>query len=327
MPRRRLLFLGEGRVRSSPLKTWADALERVGFQCIFVDLKNISGKKLAKYAKRSSAAIFQGYGIVDHFVLRQLSILILLGVPIVRKWSGTDVYRGLKDEAVHQSIMKLDKLVAMNITSEHEGLVEELKELGLTRIQLTPQVASQKLEWSMPHSYFVPKTLLIYLPSSRYEFYRQDLMREVVKANSDLRFFVVADEQHSLRRFPNVRSLGWVDGLSTVWNQVGAMVRVTEHDGFSRSVVEALYMGKYVIHNHRLPGCWHADSLETINQCLVKFRKLSGPNTLGRKELRAYLGDHPENDLAEKILGVSLTRKEFWSAAKKIATYALGWKS
>src|SRR5205823_1878828 len=127
----------------------------------------------------------------------------------------------------------------------------------------------------------VPKSLLVYLPSSRLEHYGEPLVRRAVEANPDVEFVVVADDTHALAGYPNVRSLGWVEDMGPILGQVGGLLRLTEHDGLPRMALECLQRGKYVIYSWPCPGCWLARTPAEVQQRIEEFRQAQDINREG----------------------------------------------
>ena len=52
------------------------------------------------------------------------------------------------------------------------------------------------------------------------------------------------------------------------------MLRLTEHDGMPRMVLDCLLRGKYVIFAWPCPGCWLARNEEEVQQRIDEFRRV-----------------------------------------------------
>lgn len=270
----KIIFIGERPVSSAPTLTWAKALSKIGVDYEFIDFSETSTIAWVKKALKADAIICQWYGTVNEYAMRQLAIASFLGCPIVRKWSGSDIYYALNDTSIRKSTHEFDKLVTLNLTSEHSGIINELNSIGLTGI-LTDQVINDIPQ--IPTSTF-SKAVLAYLPNDRYEFYGYSYIEKLVIKYPDTEFVVIADKEHRLANYKNVTSLGWVDDMAPVWDKVGLLIRITEHDGFARSIVEAMAQNKYVIHNRQYDGCWYAKTQEEIEQQLERFIAAEGIN-------------------------------------------------
>ncbi|MFN2461910.1 MAG: hypothetical protein ABR591_14720 [Candidatus Velthaea sp.] len=91
-------------------------------------------------------------------------------------------------------------------------------------------------------------TLLFYIPTFRGEFYGMSTYRRLVErfAPDDVEFIIVGGGAFDAPPGAKVRNLGWTDSLQTVYAQATALVRMTERDGLSLMVLEALSHGRYV---------------------------------------------------------------------------------
>lgn len=293
--------------QTSPLGTWKRALSRQGVDCCSVNLFTVSMSEWIKTIRHSNVIIYQGYGKIDFFELRQLSIAAIVGCPIIRKWSGSDVLYALKDRLVARDVKSLDKIISLNLSSEHQGLIDELGEIGLTTT-LTSQVIDQpQLTSSLTPT--LQKNILVYLPDTKYDFYGYKYVNQLVKDFPKVNFTVVADKQHRLAHFPNVTSLGWVEDMEPVWERVGLLLRITEHDGFPRTIVEALSRRKYVIHNREFKGCWYASNIEDMRKAIVTFCKLNNDNEEGFNSVQDLLSGDSDLELLKRIKKVKPSLK------------------
>lgn len=309
-----VIFVGDAAASAtSPLKTWASSLAREHVKCIFPDPFAVSMSEWITIAKSADALIYQGYGITDPFMFRQLTLAASVGCPIIRKWSGSDIYYALKDEKIVHSVRRLNRITSDNFTSEHSGICDELSSIGIN-CKLLPQVVDS-LNSFTPRRGKNNSAVLVYLPDSRYKFYGLQYVEKLIPEFPEIKFFIVADQKHRLAHYDNVESLGWVDNMEVVWEQVGLVLRITEHDGYPRTIVEALARGKYVIHNRAFEGCWFASDLDEIRDALIEFKKVKSINYKGLKTVEKLISGESDKTLAEAIHSVKSTIKtRFWGA-------------
>ncbi|WP_416398798.1 hypothetical protein [Allohahella sp. A8] len=235
--------------------------------------------KWLKFSLQSQALVFNRYDNGNGLYLqRQLYRAKMCGCITVRWWVGTDVLNCLESEATRQVARAVDRAVDLNIAvSPH--LVTELQEIGI-QAEYVPSFCDFSALGAHTPSPF-PKGVLSYLPTHRRTFYGEKYLIAAIEAHPDLQFFVIADESHALAHYPNVTSLGWVDDLQDIWSRVGMLLRVTEHDGMPRMVLEALARSRYVIYSEVFEGCWYADSTERVLAHLNTFKALDQPNEDG----------------------------------------------
>lgn len=230
-------------------------------------------------AMRSQAIVFIRYDNGDGcFVQSQLYRAKLFGRPVVRWWVGTDVLNSISSEDAIRAARHIDQAVDLNIAvSPH--LVTELQEIGI-EAQYVPSLCETGSFENAPVE-DLPQGVLSYLPTGRRAFYGEDVVISAIEANPDLPFFIVGDQSHALQHYPNVTSLGWTENLDDIWSKVGLLLRVTEHDGMPRMVLDALARSRYVIYSEVFEGCWHARSAKEVLEHLKYFRTQTTLNEAG----------------------------------------------
>lgn len=281
----KVLFIERDMTKASPLKTLAKSIEENGSEITFVDLSKVSTLNLIKLLLSANVAVIQYYGEIADFDKRQLAIATLLGVPIIRNWAGSDSLNVITKAAVKKNALSIDSIVTRNVTFSHLGLVNELKSVDL-HCEILPKIVEFNIEASEQNTSFIPASALVYLPSNNKEFYGSNYIEVLIQKFPEVSFTIIADDEHSFAKYENVTSLGWVDkaGMLNVWNEIGLLIRVTDHDGFPRMILEALGRGKYVIHNNRsIEGVWYANDQETIETQLNHYLVKSVANHNGIK--------------------------------------------
>lgn len=312
----RILFVDASTTRSSPATTWAKALTRAGASCRFIDLGNITTADWISLSRKNDAIIAQLYGAPSPHVARMLAVSAANGCPVIRKWSGSDSLYCLQDKALAQAAKALDSIVALNLTSEHQGIVDELASIGIDA-ELTEQVVSDMVDTSTDTRADIPTGALVYLPTERKTFYGIALVEPVIARNPNIQFTVVADTDHYLGKYSNVRSLGWISNMEEVWPMVGIMIRVTAHDGFPRSIVEALARGRHVIHNQHIPACMFAQTTEDIEKQLKSFLAHPNWNLAGTQAMRSAWDGTNDAKLLNAIRSARVTAGQRLLAAAR----------
>jgi len=290
-PHYRILFAGEEPKGSSPSLTWAKAVAREGAEYRFVsDLSKIDLPRWISDIRWADTIVFQDYDGPSDYVIRQLALATVLGRPIVRKWSGTDALRCTTDTRFQTQARRLNSIVAVNLT-EAEHTREELAESGI-KLKVTPP----NLDASpvLRADEYKPLALLTYLPSMRPEFYGSRQVRYAAERNPDICFVIVADDTHALSDLPNVKSLGWIDDMESIWPQVGGLLRLTEHDGLPRMLLDAMARGKYVLFSRPMQGTWHVTDNATLDAALHAFKTAKTINQQGLEAAQRLL--RPDNN-------------------------------
>lgn len=276
---RRYLFVGEEPRRSAPFVSLAAELAREGVATEYSQrAETDSNRNWLRLARRSDVVVIVHYGCIGDYTQRQLHIAKLCGCMLVRWWVGTDVLNCLRSPDIARAARSLDPAVDLNLAVAPH-LVEELASIGISA-QYSPSVCNLATVGLVPPGR-LPSSVLVYLPTDRRRFYGEHLVVAAAEANPDLGFTIVSDDSHALAHLPNVRSLGWIEDMERLWPQVGLLLRMTEHDGMPRMVLEALARGRYVIYRWPMAGCWYADSLAAIQRNLDRFRQVAEPNMDG----------------------------------------------
>ena len=205
------------------------------------------------------------------------------GVPISRWWVGGDVWDCITSPRIRSRSLKLNRIVSTNVAVASH-LTVELAELGFEAKTINSSF-SMKVDGLTPSATShtkLPKGVLIYLPTAQFKFYGGEVARCVIRANSDLTFLIVGGcDARAFEGLRNVRCLGWVNDMARLYDEVGCVLRVTEHDGLPRTVLEALWRGRYVIYSFPIEGCWLARTEEEVHEKLRQFRVAKGPNVEG----------------------------------------------
>ena len=301
---KKIVFLGEKPIKSSPSLELGNILKTLGYTVIFSEnIDHFNTKKFLRQILKAKCLIVVDYDITI-FRIRQLALARLLGVPIIRWWVGTDVYNCIHNKELRKRNYILSKFSLNIVVAGH--LRTELKECNINSIVIpsvtyNERIAQDELNFE--------KSILVYMPTNRKDFYNFTLICKLIERFSNVKFIVVADESHSLKKYSNVVSLGWVDDMSKVWPHVGCLLRLTEHDGLPRMVIQALRRCKYVIYSWPLYGCWHVWCFEDCVKYIFKFLNKKDCNKDGPIALKHILGEvSPEQRYVQTIEHISKSR-------------------
>ena len=301
-----VLMLGEPPEKSAPILTLAQSLKNHGFETMFSEgAENRNTREWVRLCRQASVLVVVKYDQLDLFFTRQLAIAVALGRPVIRWWVGTDVLQILENPTIANSVRNYHWLFSRQIAvSPH--LAKELETVGI-QAQYIPSVIELDKVATVLND--VPKSILIYLPTQRKDFYGAALVEDAIKAYPGIEYVIVADEAHSLAGYPNVRSMGWVSEMSEIWNSVGGLVRITRHDGMPRMVLEALRRGKHVIFSTPFPGCILSRSKENLFQAITSFSKLTSVNMEGISQVKELLTPDPGERFSAVLTEVLRERK------------------
>lgn len=299
------VLIEEGASTSAPSLTLAKALRGLGRAVIMVVVKDLTRREWLRVLRSAEAIVIVRYHAIPTYFLSQLAMAVALDVPIIRWWVGSDVLNVLEREDVRRTALRLDGIVSTNIAVAAH-LVSELSSVGI-RAQLVPSPVDPELATpEVAASVDAVRPILTYLPGKRKEFFGFEIIEQVVQANPDLHFIVVADHTHALASYPNVESLGWVDDMRTLYARAGCILRITEHDGLPRMLIEGMLRGMYAIYSWPLEGAWRARSREEVQAALERYRGVSMPNVRGREAMLQLLSARPDLQMSKLIAAASV---------------------
>lgn len=293
-----IVLVTENPVPSAPVFSLAPELNRLGVETIDGNLVWSGRWRWLELALRHRVLAFVFYSRAEsNYFLHQIFRARVLGCFVVRWWVGSDVMWCRASAQAVADARLLDQAVDLNIAvSPH--LVDELSEIGITAEYVPSPCNLSNIRDEPPE--VLPSGVLAYLPAERRAFYGEQVLIAAIEAYPELDFYIVNDDYHTLQHFPNVSSLGWVADMEPVWAKVGLLLRVTEHDGMPRMVLEALARNRYVIYSQAFEGCWYGRSVEQVLDHLERFRQLHEPNHAGAR-IAQSISQNAGNLFLEKI--------------------------
>lgn len=298
--RLKVLLAGEEPIKSAPLLSLAQTLRGRGIEIIFSEgAEWHSTSSWLTAVRNCDIVVWVNYHGPDPYLTKQLALAVALGRPLIRWWVGSDVLYCLCEPETCAGAQLTDRLSVKNIAVAPH-LVTELSSIGI-KARTIPSVVEPVFSRATVTDAPPPGAILVYLPASRAAFYGEAIVGRAVRANPELKFVIVGDEEHRFREFRNVESLGWVSDMKAVYDRIGCVLRVTEHDGLPRMVLEALFLGKYVIYSHDLRGTWRARDYSEVQNAIERFQRTNAPNWEGRVAVNALFTPAPETELVSII--------------------------
>ena len=263
------------------------------FSARLVKLLSNSGAKVEELAlPKSTSDVFKWFWKlkrgpkVVHYLSGDRHPLIyivsrLLGKKVIIHWIGTDVMNATCNTKGAFSILlsKVAYRMADMHLADFQPLANELRPLGIDAIvvPLVPDIHSLQEDITWPSE----DVALVYLPEWRPEFFGSGIVFRLAEELPEIKFLVVAHSGEGAPQLPNIKYLGWVDDMETVWKQVKVYLRLTKHDGLSHTVVEALARAKHVTWSYEFPYCHQARTLEQAKDALTHIFKRNEPNIPG----------------------------------------------
>lgn len=223
-----------------------------------------------------------------------LDLALKQGKKLWMQWQGTDVllaleryrngtlYRGYIDAAVH--------------ATDAPWLQDELASIGIDA-----RIAHYKWLDLKPDSRpFEHLQVYSYIAEGKEAFYGWPAFSAMARAFPDLAFVVAGSSGKNLNDIPsNVQFRGWIDkaAMQMLQHESAIFVRLTAHDGFSLSVLEALAHGSEVIWNQAFPLAHRVGPNDKPEMVLGRAVELLERRVLARNAAHMnYIGDQFNRD-------------------------------
>ena len=181
-------------------------------------------------------------------------------------WIGTDVYNAINRHNRY-NVKHIKRIKNVTHLCVSEELKRELMGIGIRAkvLTLVPDKIMNKLP--LPEDY----TVAVYMPSSHLSFYRYKQVKEIIMSLPDIKFIVYGNKNSlDISGLKNVECRGWVSNTKDIFRDSSALLRLTVHDGFPKSIIESVMYGRYVITNHEFP---HIEVLKNNISIIKKLRE------------------------------------------------------
>lgn len=238
----------------------SDCTERHSFK--FLDTYNSKFAKL-EFALRigRSDGMISMNGVSDQS--GSLDLAMKKHRKIWMQWQGTDVLLALKrakDGTIYRKYIDHARHFC-----DAPWLIDELHSIGieaeLMHYKWLPEKAIENR--------FNQLAVYSYVAKGREDFYGWQTISKFANNHSDVPFIIVGSDGDGLLNVPpNVEFKGWVNPseMQNLQRNTPIFIRLTEHDGFSLSVLEALSNGSEVIWNqpHQLVNFCNDETREEV---------------------------------------------------------------
>jgi len=225
-------------------------------------------------------------------VVNRLQALVMLAATVNRRlrcvqiWIGSDVATVVECGRLPQSTVGRRFINMFEHVAVAPWLANELETCGISAVTCHLPVWNVGIPEEVP-PFTGPFAVLTYLPEQYAEFYGQSHIRRLSVEFPNVEIHVVGAHRPSTR-LPRARYLGQVDDMASIYSRTHVLIRMTEHDGMSNMVQEALGFGRHVLWTYELPGVTQCNDYYGLRNAVGGFRDryLAGcllPNLIGRQ--------------------------------------------
>jgi glycosyltransferase involved in cell wall biosynthesis len=117
-------------------------------------------------------------------------------------------------------------------------------------------------------------SVITYIAESKAHFYGFERVQNIAKKFPDMIFHIYGMEQPENEVMPNMKFYGWTpeEEFKTGLKNSAIFVRLTEHDGFSVSILEALVRGCEVIWTHPCENVMYVTNDQELESSLIQAK-------------------------------------------------------
>lgn len=228
-------------------------------------------------------------------------------MAVAYSFIGSDVQRLSQAPVWKKARTRIGLRLAQAVTANAPWLIEELAAMGIrARLLSDAYVTRPERIHPLPP---VPR-VLTYLAEGREAFYGLPIVLELARTRPQVEFHVVGTRGERVANAPgNLVFHGWVDDLKVHLRNATVFLRLTEHDGLARSVLEALSECRQVIWTQEHPHCRTA---RTAAECALHLDEVLGRPVLneegGRYVWERYAKEKVVRDIVDLYEGLARKR-------------------
>ncbi len=187
---------------------------------------------------------------------------------LILQWMGTDSLLALERFKNKTILRKYMDYASLN-SVDFQLLYDDLVKFGLK-----PEYLDYKfLEKKELISEYNEIKVLSYIPQSRQDFYGMNWIYNLAKSNPNFSFTIIGSENYYLEALSNIEFKGWVSQEEnfSLMKSHPICLRLTEHDGCSLFVLQALAFGSEVLWTFPYENTHLVKSEEELQ---IKFEKI-----------------------------------------------------
>ncbi|MDG2154121.1 MAG: hypothetical protein P8K10_09335 [Crocinitomicaceae bacterium] len=230
-------------------------------------------------------------GVTDNS--RVLNWTILYNKKLIMQWMGTDALLAMKR-------FKENTINRKYIDYAIHFVDSPWQEKEVKSVQLNPKFIRFKYGREIkPLDRYPDIHVLSYIAQNKQEFYG---IKKIIKAAEQfpsIEFRIAGMTKCDFKIPDNVKAIGWLDsvGMERELKNAAIFVRMTDHDGFSVSVIEAISIGAEVIWSHNAECVHYVQNIEELNHAIK--------NTVEKIKNRDYKPNQKTIDFAKTYYGKS----------------------
>lgn len=251
-----------------------------------------------------SKVVISSNGVSDPSV--SLSLALKWKKKMIMQWHGSDVIIAmdrLKKGTIHKEFIQASEhlISAPWFREELKGLVDNCVDAP---ISYTRDVGNDQV--------YERFSVITYFPEGKEVFYGWQFIQEFAQNNPDVEVKVVGNTGKGLKASKNVSFLGWIkqEELMEEMRKTPVFLRLTEHDGKSVMVSQALGVGCEVVWTNRMGHCHYFSRQEKLEKTIHEIHKLVKTRNMNPNQ--------ESIQFAQESLSREFVMKHFVAELKKI---------
>lgn len=201
-------------------------------------------------------------GVTDNS--RVLNWTIRYNKKLIMQWMGTDALLAMKR-------FKENTINRKYIDYATHFVDSPWQEKEVKSVQLNPKFIRFKYGREIePLDRYPDIHVLSYIAQNKQEFYGIKKIINAAKHFPSIEFRIAGMTKCDFTTPDNVKAIGWLDSveMEKELKNAAIFVRMTDHDGFSVSVIEAISIGAEVIWSHKAECAHYVQNKEELNDAI-----------------------------------------------------------
>jgi len=252
--------------------------------------------------------------------------LRLRGYRVYRYWIGGDVMRMTKVRwPMRRTLIQGNRQLFQGHFTTSQWLTDELKSLGIASSPLPFSAGCCGEHWPLSPFPEPPYKVLYYSLAGNDDIYLPEVVEQAAQHNPMTTFLCVGNRDLKISG-PNIVSLGIVSPpeMRSLYETSHCLLRFTSHDGFPRSIFEALVNGLDVVTNLPVPHSIHVSSKNQVAQAITSLANMRRERNIPARDW--VLAGHTASSWTKTLvegMGGSLCQRDLDMKANAAARWML----
>lgn len=191
---------------------------------------------------------------------KSLDWVIRFKKKLIIQWHGSDVLEA--EKKMNSGVLNRKYIDYAKNFTDAIWLKEELDKLSIQ----TEILHFKHVEVCLDKKSFDTNNVVSYLGNNNEKFYGIDSIYLLAKTYPNIHFHLIGTDGESCEKLSNITYYGWLnqEKVKALLNEHAIFLRLTKHDGYSLSILEAIANGNFVIWNNPHPAVNYVENTESL---------------------------------------------------------------